>query len=325
MKFVGKKLNKEIKMKKFLVVLLMSLATVVSAQTFPSKPVRIITSLPAGSGPDNIARKLAEKLSAKWGVPVTVDNRPGGAGAVMFNAYADTPADGYTVILGDAGNFVGYPILYNKPDALADVEPLTGQNMTNMMLVVSPNVKDFADLKTKLKANPTYASGGTGSPLHLVGQEFASTINIDAKHVPYKDYGALFVDVSNGTVIYTFAAIGSSMQLVESGKLKYLAYAGNTRNPDYPNVPTVNELTKQNKTPLRAWVVYYIKKSAPAEAKAVLAKDISSVMKTPEMQSLLKTLGYQYPPATPEELAKFVNGEATVTNELIKKYNISIK
>jgi tripartite-type tricarboxylate transporter receptor subunit TctC len=131
-------------MKKLLAVLLMSLATVVTAQTFPNKPVKIITSLPVGSGPDTISRKLAEKLSNKWGVPVVVENKPGGNGAVAFGAYADTAADGYTILSGDAGNFVGYPILYNKPEALSTIEPLTGQNMTNMMLVVAPSIKNLA-------------------------------------------------------------------------------------------------------------------------------------------------------------------------------------
>jgi tripartite-type tricarboxylate transporter receptor subunit TctC len=323
-KYVEKKLNKEIKMKKLLVLFAM-LFTITAHAAFPDKPVKIITSLPIGSGPDNISRKLAEKLSAKWGVPVIVENKPGGNGAVSFAAYNDAPADGYTILSGDAGNFVGYPILYNKPEVLADIEPLTGQNMTNMMLVVSPKIKDFADLKNKLRSNPTFASGGVGSPMHLEGLELADYFKQKTDHIPYKDYGIMWVDTANGIVTYTFAAIGSTQSLEKSGKLKYLAYAGATRHPDYPNVPTVNELTGQNKQFIRAWVVFYIKKNAPANAKAKLVSDISEVMKTNEMQDMIKGLGYQSPPFTSNGLQKFVDGEATEFNKLVKKYNVTVQ
>jgi tripartite-type tricarboxylate transporter receptor subunit TctC len=301
------------------------LATVVTAQTFPNKPVKIITSLPVGSGPDTISRKLAEKLSNKWGVPVVVENKPGGNGAVAFGAYADTAADGYTILSGDAGNFVGYPILYNKPEALSTIEPLTGQNMTNMMLVVAPSIKNLADLKAQVKKNPTFASGGVGSPMHLEGLELASYLKADATHVPYKDYGTMWVDTSTGLVTYTFAAIGSTQKLEAAGKLKYLAIAGKNRHPDYPNVPTVNELTGQNKDFLRAWVVFYVKKNAPADAKAKLVSDISEVMQTAELQDMLKTLAYRYPPAQPADLQKFVDGETKQFNKMVKQYNVSVQ
>jgi tripartite-type tricarboxylate transporter receptor subunit TctC len=323
-KCVGKKLNKGIKMKKLL-VLLAALVAMSAHAAFPDKPVKIITSLPVGSGPDNISRKLAEKLTAKWSVPVLVENKPGGNGAVAFGTYADAPADGYTILSGDAGNFVGYPILYNKPEVLNDIQPLTGQNMTNMMLVVSPKTKDFADLKAKFRTNPTFASGGVGSPMHLEGLELADYFKQKGDHIPYRDYGIMWVDTSNGLVAYSFAAIGSTQKLQEAGKLKYLAYAGSTRHPDYPNVPTVNELTGQNKKFIRAWVVFYIKKAAPNDVKTKLAADISDVMKTPEMQDLLKTLAYRYPPSTPEDLQKFVDGEAAEFNKLVKKYNVTVQ
>jgi len=312
-------------MKKLLAIVLMSLATVVSAQTFPSKPVKIITSLPVGSGPDNISRKLSEKLTAKWGVPVIVENKPGGNGAVAFGAYAEAADDGYTLLSGDAGNFVGYPILYNKPETLSNIEPLTGQNMTNTMLVVSPSVKDFADLRARVKEKPMFASGGVGSPMHLEGLELASYFKVDATHIAYKDYGIMWIDTANGLIPYTFAAIGSTQQLQQAGKLKYLAIAGRTRHPDYPDVPTLNELTGQNNDFLRAWVVFYIKKNAPATAKAKLVKDISEVMQTPELQSMLKTLGYRYPPAQPADLQKFVDGETAYFNKMVKKYNVSVQ
>lgn len=312
-------------MKKLLAVVLMSLATAVAAQTFPNKPVKIITSLPVGSGPDVISRKLADRLTEKWKVPVLVENRPGGAGAVAFGTYADAPADGYTILSGDAGNFVGYPILYNKPDALSTIEPLTSQNMASMMLVVSPKVKDFADLKTKYAKNPVFASGGNGSPMHLEGLELSSFWKINGTHVPYKEIGAMWVDTANELVPFTFATIGSSQQLEAGGKLKYLAYTSESRHPDYPNVPTLNELTGQNRNFIRAWVVFYIKKAAPADVKAKLVKDISEVMQTTEMQTMLKTMAYQYPPAKSADLQKFIDGQTVEFKKTVKQHNVSIQ
>lgn len=313
-------------MKKLLVALLSSLWVLgATAQTFPDKPVKIITSLPAGSGPDAVSRKLSERLQNKWKVPVVVENKPGGAGAVAFATYAEAPADGYTILSGDAGNFVGYPILYNRPQVLADIEPLTSQNGANMMLITAPNVKDMTDLKSRVEKKPVFAHGGVGSPMHLEGAELGAWFNIPVTHVPYKDYGAMWVDVSNGLVPYTFATIGSTQKLEEGGRLKYMAYAGNARHPDYPNVPTLNELTKQNRSQIRAWVVFYIKKNVPATIKSKLAKDIAEEMASREMQDMLKTLGYIYPPATPEALQKFVNGETAEFNRIVRKFNISVQ
>jgi len=215
--------------------------------------------------------------------------------------------------------------LYNKPEVLADIEPLTSQNMASMMLIVSPKIKDFADLKDKYKKNPVFASGGNGSPMHLEGLELSSLLKIEGTHVPYKEIGAMWVDTSNGLVPFTFATIGSSQQLEAGGKLKYLAYTSEFRHPDYLHVPTLNELTGQNRNSIRAWVVFYIKKAAPSDVKAKLAKDIGDVMQTAEMQTMLKTMAYEYPPAKPADLQKFINGQTGEFQKTVKKHKVSVQ
>ena len=311
-------------MKRLLAIFALAFAVTAHA-AFPEKPVKIITAMPVGSGPDAVMRKMAEKLTDKWGVPVIVENKPGGAGAVMYGAYADAAADGYTVAIADPGVFVGYPVLYNKPDVMNDIQPLAGTFITSFVLAVAPSVKDMADLKAKFKKNPTFASSAVGTGMHLEGLELSSFWGIDGTHIPYKDLGLSFVDVSNGLVPFTFTTIASSRQLEAGGKLKYLAYAGKTRNTAYPNVPTLAEATGKPLTLYHSWNIVYIKKAVPAGIKAKIAKDISDVMSTPQMIENVKAVGYEPLPGNPEELEKFVNNETVNFKKAAKKYNISVQ
>jgi tripartite-type tricarboxylate transporter receptor subunit TctC len=311
-------------MKKLLVLFALAFAVTANA-AWPEKPVKIITAMPVGSGPDNVMRKMSERLTEKWGVPVVVENKPGGAGAVMYNAYAEEKADGYTVAIADPGVFVAYPILYNKPEVLADIQPLAGTFFTSFVLAVSPSVKDLADLKAKYKKNPVFASTAVGTGMHLEGLELSSFWNIEGNHVPYKDIGLSFVDTSNGLVPFTFTTIASSRQLEAGGKLKYLAVAAKNRNPAYPNVPTLAEVTGSPLTLYHSWNIVYIKKAVPADIKAKIAKDISDVMSTPAMVENVKAVGYEPLPGTPAELEKFVSSEAVNFNKATKKYKISVQ
>ena len=311
-------------MKKLLV--LIAFAWAVTAQAaFPDKPVKIITAMPVGSGPDNVMRKMADKLSTQWGVPVVVENKPGGAGAVMYNAYAEEKADGYSVAIADPGVFVGYPVLYNKPEVLADIQPVAGTFITSFVVATSPTVKDFADLKAKYKANPVFATTAVGTGMHLEGLEISSLWNIEGNHVPYKDIGLSFVDTSNGLVPFTVTTIASSRQLQAGGKLKYVAVASAKRNPAYPDVPTLTELTGKPVTLYHSWNIVYVKKAVSDDIKAKIARDIADIMKTPEMIENVKAIGYEPLPGTPADLEKFVNSEIVNFRKAAKKYNISVQ
>jgi tripartite-type tricarboxylate transporter receptor subunit TctC len=312
-------------LKKLLVLCALLWTVTATAQTFPNKPVKIITAMPVGSGPDNVMRKMADKLSTQWGVPVIVENKPGGAGAVMYNAYAEEKADGYTLAIADPGVFVAYPILYNKPEVLVDIQPLAGTFLTSFVLATAPTVKDFADLKAKYKNTPVFASTAVGTGMHLQGLELSSFWKIEGNHVPYKEIGLSFVDTSNGLIPFTFTTIASSRQLEAGGKLKYLAVASKNRNPAYLTVPTLAELTGSPITLYQSWNIVYIKKAVPADIKTKIARDISDVMKTPDMQENVKSIGYEPLPGTPADLEKFVNSEIANFMKATKKYKISVQ
>jgi tripartite-type tricarboxylate transporter receptor subunit TctC len=270
-------------------------------------------------------RKMSDKLSEKWGVPVIIENKPGGAGGLMFAAYAKERNDGYSIIIADPGVFVGFPILYNRPESLSDIQPLAGTFLTSFVVATSPKVKDSADLKQKYKTNPVFATTAVGTGMHLQGLELSSFWQIEGTHVPYRDIGLSFVDTSNGAVPFTVTTIASSRQLEAGGKLKYIAVASKTRNPAYPNVPTLSELTGTPITLYQSWNIVYIKKAVPADIKEKIAKDISDVMKTPEMIETVKSIGYEPLPGTPADLEKFVNSEIVNFKKSVKKYNISVQ
>ena len=137
-------------MKKLLSIIVATLAILASpaqAQSFPTKTVKIIVSLPVGSGPDNTIRKVAEQLSERWGQPVIIENKPGGASAIALDAFNKETDDGHTIFFADSALFVSYSYLYNKSDALKGIEPISGLLVNNMMLITSPEVKSLAQLK----------------------------------------------------------------------------------------------------------------------------------------------------------------------------------
>lgn len=314
-------------MKKLFALLLLfavSLSVLAQPTNFPDKPVKIITSLPVGSGPDSVIRFLAEKLSKKWNVPVVVENKPGGSGAVALNAYNKEPADGYTIYHGDASNFISYPILYNNEKITENIEPLAPLAIVDMMLMTSPKNQNFAELTTAIKKNPTFGSWGIGSPSQIAGAELAEFLNIPSTHIPYKDYSVWLVDTGNQVVTSGFIAVGSAAQLEKAGKIKFIAFTGNQRDPQYPNVPTLTELTGKKLNIVRPWTAFYINKSVPDNVKQKLHRDFTYELNQPETAERMHTLYYKPWKITISEFNKFLNEQYNLYKSLVIKYNITV-
>lgn len=289
-----------------------------------SQPVRIITSLPVGSGPDVLLRKVSDQLSKKWRTPVIVDNRPGGAGGIGLTAYNQSTPDGYTIYYSDSSVVVSYPILYKNPKIVEDIRPLVPVTRNYMMLFASQNVEDFRDLKSKIIKKPTFGSWGVGSAGHLAGVELFDFINASYTHVPYKDYNQWFIDVSSQDVSYGYSTIASSVKMVQSSKIKYIAYLGSSRHPNYPNVPTMLELTGHKFQYTTAWLAFYVHKTAPDSITSKLEKDIREVLKSPEIQDAMLAMHYQPWNAGLNEFNTSVSTEIETYIRLAKKHNINI-
>jgi tripartite-type tricarboxylate transporter receptor subunit TctC len=292
---------------------------------YPSKPVKIIISLPAGSGPDVQLRRVAEVLSNKWGKPVIVENKPGGSGLVAIRQLAKEPPDGHTLALFSVGDIVSFPILYNNEESLAGVEPLAPFFTADMVLFTSPQIQNIADLKNEINKNPTYGSWAVGSIGHITSAEFVSMYASNATHVPYKDYGQWFIDTINRELAFGFASLGSSRAMYQAGKIHYLAIASNRRDQRFPNVPTVREATGKNIIG-QSWLAFYVNKKVPVPLKLQLEKDVRDVLASQTVQQSLVD-NYFIPMNTISlpEFQKQIDSDRANYLDSLKKYNINIK
>jgi tripartite-type tricarboxylate transporter receptor subunit TctC len=311
-------------MKKLLAVVLLVCSFGLSAQTFPAKPVKIIVALPVGSGPDVIIRKVADQLSTKWAVPVVVENRPGGGGAVGLNAFNSEPVDGYTLFFADVGTVAGYPILYNDTKIVENLAPVRPVIYSELMLFASSKIQNGNDLKTALKANPTMGSWGVGSPAHINDLVIADAFGINATHVPYKDYGQWFIDTSNQQVTAGFASMASAGKMEKSGKIRYIAVTGDRRDFANPDVPTVKELTGKNIKTLASYVAVYTNKKVDPAIQKKLIKDFDEVVNSNSIKVALLTVDYRPMPISVDEFKAYANEQYNLYKKLIKQYNISI-
>jgi tripartite-type tricarboxylate transporter receptor subunit TctC len=312
------------KLIKIILLCITLLSNIALADTHPSKPVRIVTNLPVGSGPDIFVRKLSQMLESHWKVPVTIDNKPGGAGLIALEQYLRTPSNGHTIFYGDFGVFVTTPILYDKENLIQQLKPLTIGYNSAWMIVTPSSIQSFADLKNKILGNPKFGSWGVGSGGHLCGQELSAILQVTTVHVPYKDHGPWFADTSNGLLAFGCTSVGSSESYYRSGKFNYVATTSNKRDPAYPDVPTVKELTGHTFEAGEVFSAFYIHAQTDEQIYRKLEKDLRTFIQHKDMVELVKTLRGYPVSNTSEEMNKLRNDKVLDYKKLIKKYSISV-
>src|SRR3954469_3359097 len=229
-----------------LALLLDCVAVAAQAQTWPSKPVRIVVAYPPGGGIDVMGRQLAEKLTGMWGQPVVVENKPGANTIVATEAVAKSPADGYTVLLTTDATFSINPHLYAKLpfDTQRDFIPVTMLVLLQQLLVANPalpanTLPELIRLAREKPGAINYASYGSGSQPHLSGEMLKYKAGIDLTHVPYKGISLAVPAVMAGEVQLTFAGIATSMGPLKGGRIKALAIGGPKRSPLPPPGPAL--------------------------------------------------------------------------------------
>jgi tripartite-type tricarboxylate transporter receptor subunit TctC len=222
-------------------------AATARAEDYPQHTVRLVVPNPPGGGNDVQARLIAEKLAAKWGQPVIVDNRAGGAGNIGAAAVFHSPPDGYTFLITTPAPLVTNKTLYARlaydPDRFVPVSLVT---LSPNLLVVNPKlpIKSVHDLIEFARAHPdrlTYASQGAGTGAHLTTEMMKMTTGVKITHVPYTGTAPALIDLLSGRVDMMFIAFGDGYTYVHSGQLRALAVGGDKRNPLLPDVPTVAE------------------------------------------------------------------------------------
>ena len=218
------------------------------AQSYPSRPVRMIVPWPAGGGTDITARKLAQDLSLIMGQPIIVDNRGGANGIIGTEPAAHAAPDGYTIMVSTVTSHASNPSMSKKLpyDSIKDFTPVTIVNSVPLVIVAHPSfpAKSVSEIVQMAKAKPgflNYASFGTGSMSHLAGEMFKMMGDIEMTHVPYKGGGPALTDTMGGQVGIYFSGVNSALPYIKSGKLKAIAVTGSTRSAPLPDVPTVAE------------------------------------------------------------------------------------
>jgi tripartite-type tricarboxylate transporter receptor subunit TctC len=312
----------------FLVLLVA--APLAAAQSFPSKPIRVIVPSPPGDGSDLMARLIGEKLSAAWGQQVVVDNRPGAGGRIGTEVAAKAPADGYTWIMANAGSHgINGGLYRNLPyDLEKDFAPITQIMRAPNALVVSPSlgVKNVAELIALLKKNPgkySYGSGGNGSSAHLSAELFKHMAGVDVVHIPYKGATLALTDLIAGNIAMFMGNLPPSMGHIKAGRIQALAVTTLTRSKLVPELPTVDEAGLKGFETV-AWFGLLAPGGTPAEIVSRTREEVARITHTPELRARIESLGGEPVGNTPQEFAAIIRADIAKWRRVVDAANIKV-
>ena len=289
--------------------------TPVWAQTFPSKPVRIVIGFPPGGGIDIVARTIAPKLSEALGQPVIIDNKPGVAGVLGTNLVAKAPADGHTIFFGTTGNISINPaFMPNLPFSMdKDFTPLMLVASLPFLVYAHPSVpvKNLSELVAYAKANPGkvnfYSSGNGGLP-HLTGELLNNVAGIQTVHIAYKGSAPGMNDLIGGQVDFIFGTMPALLPQIKAGKLKALMVGQPRRSPAVSDVPTANEAGYPS-VHVSGWTgIVAPANTSPAVVKR-LSEEIQKILATPDIRETLSAAGAEPVGSTPEQFGEFIRAE----------------
>ncbi|SIR29186.1 tripartite tricarboxylate transporter substrate binding protein [Pseudacidovorax sp. RU35E] len=291
------------------------------AQTaaYPSRPVRLIVGFPAGTGPDIVARLLAQKLSEGWnGVGVVVDNKPGAGGTIAASEAARAQPDGYTLMLGETGQLSIAPSSYTKLpyDPKKDFAPVSQVVTSNFMLVVNPqkvparDVKQFVEWSRQQKGM-FMGTFGAGTPGHFGAYIFGDAIGVKPEAVHYRNTGDALAGLMSGDVSGAFASVGLAAPNVKAGKLVALAASGETRAALLPDVPTFKE-QGYGQLVFQSWFGIVAPSRTPPEVLAKLEADIRRAMQSADGKQRMEDAGFSVTGTTAKEFGNIIAAD-TVT------------
>ena len=316
-------------MLRVLILLLMWCAPGVGeAVEFPTKTLTIIVPFSPGGGTDVQARLIAKSLSSKLGKPVIVDNRPGAGGQIAASLAARATPDGHTLLLGSTGTLVLGAVL-KEVDPLQDFAPVSEVTEMPLVLVPSPVLpaKDVSQLLALARSKPgqlTYASAGTGSFPHLIGEMFKTAAHVDIVHVPYKGAAPALVDVLGNQVSIAFVTPVAAISQVRAGKLRALAVSGTRRLPALPEVPTLTE-AGVNGVDMPVWFGFVVLKRTPSAVLSRLHKEITEVVNSAEFRSTAQSEGAFVVGSTPNEFALRIRADTATIAKVVKATNLKLE
>jgi tripartite-type tricarboxylate transporter receptor subunit TctC len=288
------------------------------AQNFPAKPVRIVVPFPPGGGADALARLMAPRLTEMWKQQVVVENKPGASGHIGADFVAQSPADGYTLLMSSTASLTEKNVDQFAPVTLVSASPY--------VVTLNPKVQatSIRELIAVAKANPgklTYGSSGTGAASHLSAELFKSMARVDLLHVPYKGTGQALTDLLAGQVDLMFAPAQTVSSHVKAGKLRALATTGDKRATTLPELPTVAESGVPGYAAV-GWFGLLAPAATPKPLVAQLSRDANRVLGERDVRERMEALGAEPGGNDPEEFARFIRDDQAKWSKLMREAGI---
>jgi tripartite-type tricarboxylate transporter receptor subunit TctC len=295
---------------------------VAKAQAYPTRPVRLIVTFPAGSTSDIIARPIGQWLSERLGQPFVIDNRPGAGGTIGTEAVVRAPADGYTLLLVAGAHTINVT-LYDKLNFnfIRDIAPIASISRETSVMLVNPSfpAKTVPEFIAYAKANPgkiNMASAGVGAPSHVIGELFKMMTSVNLVHIAYRGSPPALTDLLSGQVQLYFATTTASIAYIRAGTLRALAVTSATRSEALPDVPTVGEFVPG----YEASAVWGLgaPRDTPPEIIDKLNRGINAALADPKMKARLADLGATGLPGSPADFGRLIAEETEKWAKVIK-------
>jgi tripartite-type tricarboxylate transporter receptor subunit TctC len=306
--------------------------TLSGAQSFPTKPLRLVVPYPPGGPLDAVSRMLANKMEGRLGQPVIVENKPGAGGNIGADAVAKSAPDGYTMVVGAVATHAINPTLFPKLpyDPVKDFTPVSLVASVPNVLVLNREtasrlkIDSLADLVSYAKANPgklNYGSGGNGSAGHLAGELFKMMAKLDMVHIPYNGAAPAKLALLGGETDLMFDNLASATANIRDGKLKALAVTTAKRAAAQPDLPTLAEAGAKyglSGFDINTWFGILVPANTPAAVVTRLHSEIDHALRTDELKQKMALLGAEPSPTSPEEFASLIAND-------LKKYAAVVK
>lgn len=305
----------------------LALPRTVRAQTYPSRTMRLIVGFPAGSGPDIIARVVAQALSDRLGQQAVVENRPGAGANLGTEAVAKAAPDGYTLLLTVASNAINVTVQPSPNfDYLRDIAPVAGFASTAYCVMLNPSVpaRSVPELIAHAKANPrmlAMASAGNGSSSHVAGELFKQMAGVDILHVPYR--GSYFHDLIGGHVHLSFVPLPASVSYYKAGTLRAVAVTSTARTAALPQVPTLAEHVPGYEA--LGWYGIGTTSGTPQDIIERLSREIAAIVTAPAMKEKLIGLGSEAMPMPAAEFGRLMAAETAKWGKVVRDANIKVE
>jgi tripartite-type tricarboxylate transporter receptor subunit TctC len=286
------------------------------AQSWPSRPIRIVVPLPPGGSPDYCARLISEKLQPVLGQPLVVENKPGASGHIARDLVAKAPADGYTLLMTEASHVISAAVGAKLPyDPINDFQPIALVATIPFGLTVNSSmpVRSLKEFIEHAKASPralTYGTAGVGSPHHFAVELLRASTGIDVVHVPYKGSAGIIPALLSGEIDFTIAAVNSLVPHFRSGKLRPIAMAGSSRTALLPEVPTIAEAGPLPGFSMDVWLGVMAPAGTPRPIVDRLNGEINRIFRDPQViKERLNKVGLEPLGSTPERMLEVMTAE----------------